>query len=75
MQLSYGKSENDLPTNKNNETINGKTDSLAGITFKTNHDCWNSEEKFKNLIHSIIITRKSVCPFYSWFSVSKGDVS
>lgn len=41
IQLSYGKSENDLPTNKNNETINGKTDSLAGITFKTNHDLFN----------------------------------
>lgn len=41
LQLSYGSSENDLPTNKNNETINGETDSLAGITLKTNHDLFS----------------------------------
>jgi hypothetical protein len=41
IQLSYGASENDLPTNKDDTTIKGKTDSLAGITLKTNHDLFN----------------------------------
>lgn len=41
LQLSYGKSKNELPTNKDNATITGETDSLVGITFKTNHDLFN----------------------------------
>ncbi len=40
-QLSYGMSSNDLPTNKDDETVEGKTDSLLGITFKTNHDLFS----------------------------------
>ena len=34
-------SSNDLPTNKDDETLEGETDSLVGITFKTNHDLFS----------------------------------
>lgn len=41
LQLSYGHSENELPTKRDNVTVNGETDDLVGITLKTNHDLFN----------------------------------
>jgi hypothetical protein len=41
IQLSYGSSENKLPTNRNNEEVDGQTDSLAGITLKTTAPWWS----------------------------------
>ncbi len=38
LQLSYGSSENDLPTRGDGGSINGKTDSLKGITLKTSYE-------------------------------------
>lgn len=38
VQLSYGLSENDLPTNRQGETVEGETDSLVGVTFKSVYD-------------------------------------
>lgn len=38
VQLSYGASQNELPTNRDGGTVNGETDNLVGITLKTTYD-------------------------------------
>lgn len=38
LQLSYGKSENDLPSLDNRSTISGTTESIGGITLKSSND-------------------------------------
>lgn len=38
VQLSYGVSENELPTNKSDATVDGKTDNLLGATLKTTYN-------------------------------------
>ncbi len=38
LQLSYGKSENELPTLNNNSSLKGEADSIGGITLKTSND-------------------------------------
>lgn len=38
LQLSYGQSENDLPSLNNNNNITGKADSIGGITLKSSNN-------------------------------------